>query len=95
MPHEKMELELELEGVYFTGSNISGNTLGYNPDARIVYPEVARERVRRPTLNAPSNQSPASLQVVVEKVSLLLNKADDFTPLLLYMFGSMEIHSCG
>ena len=38
MPHEKMEIEC----VYFTGSNFSGNNLGYNPDAGIVYLEVTR-----------------------------------------------------
>ena len=89
MPHEKMELE----GGYFTSIDFSGNTLGYNIDTRIMYLEVARERARRPTSNAPSNRSPASLQVVVKRVSLLLNKANDFTPLLLHTFWKIEIHS--
>ena len=73
MPHKKMELE----GVYFTGSDFTGNTLGFNPDAGIVYLETAREMARRPMSNAPSNRSLASLQVVVKRVSLLLNKNDD------------------
>ena len=90
MSHEKMELE----GVYFTCSNFSGNILGYNPNARIVYPEVAREKARRPTLNAPSNLSPASLQVAVKRVSLLLNKSEGYTPLVMHTFGRLEIHSC-
>ena len=90
MRHEKMELE----GVYFCGSDFSGNTLGFNPHAGTIYPEVGREKARRLTSNAPSNRSPASLQVVVKRVSLLLNKPDDFTPLVLHTFGRMEIYSC-
>ena len=90
MPHEKMELE----SVYFTGSNFTGNTFGFNPGTGIVYPEVVREMARRSTLNAPSNQSLAGLQVVVKRVSLLLNKDDNFTPLVLRTFGRTETHSC-
>ena len=76
MPQEKMELE----GVYFTGGNFSGNNLGYNPDFRTVYLEVVRERTRRPTSNAPSNLTQDSLQVVVKRVSLLLKKTLRITP---------------
>ena len=61
MPHKKTELE----GVYFTGSNFSGNNLGYNPDFEILYPDVVCERARRPTSNAPRNLIPDSLQGVV------------------------------
>ena len=80
-------------GVYFTGNNFSSNNLGYNPNVGIVYPEAARKRARRPTLNTPSDLSPASLQVAVKRVSLLLNKPEDYTPLVMHMFGKMEIHS--
>ena len=55
---------------------------------------VTPEMARRPTSNVPSNRSPASLLVVVKRISLLLNKAKDFTLLVLYYFGRMVIHSC-
>ena len=89
MPHGKMKLE----GVYFTSSNLSGNNLGYNPDFGIVYLEVARERARRPTSNAPSNLTPDSLQVAVKRVNMLLNKPEDYTPMVVDTFGRIEINS--
>ena len=62
MPHEKVEFEF----VYFTGSNMGANIQGYNPDARIIRVEAAREEARRPTSNAPSNLTQDSLSVVVK-----------------------------
>ena len=38
MPDQK----IELEHVYFYGSDFIGNCLGFNPDAGLVYPVVAR-----------------------------------------------------
>ena len=80
--------------MHFCSSDFIGNNLGYNPDTGLVYPVVAREMARRPTSNAPTNRGPASLQVVVKRVSLLLDKPNDFTPLVLHTFRRMEIHSC-
>ena len=37
MSHDKIEIEC----VYFTGSNFSGNNLGFNSDPKRVYPKVA------------------------------------------------------
>ena len=51
IPHEKMELE----HVYFYDSNFTGNILGFNPNAGLVYPEVTRKIARRPTSIAPTN----------------------------------------
>ena len=45
MPHEKMELK----HVYFCASDFIGNCLGFNPDAGLVYPVVAREMARTAT----------------------------------------------
>ena len=89
VPDEKMELE----HVFFTGNDFNGNCLGYNSDAGLVYPVVKREMARRATSKAPSNRSPASLEIVVKRVTLLLDKPYDFTPLILHTFGRMEIHS--
>ena len=85
MLHEKMELE----HVYFCGRYFFSNNHGFNPNVGIVYPKVARERARRPTSNVPTNQGPASLQVVGKRVSLLLNKPDDVTLLVLHTFERM------
>ena len=69
MPHEKMELECE----FFTGSQFSGNNLGFNPDPGRVHPEVAREMKRRPTSNAPNNKNRESLEVAVKRIRKLLD----------------------
>ena len=49
---------------------------------------------RRPTSNAPSNLSPESLQVAVKRVSMLLDKPQEYTRTVLDTFGKMGIHSC-
>ena len=90
MHHDNMGVEC----VYFTGINFSCNNLSFNPDPEKVYPEVAREMARRPTLNAPSNSSSQRFQVAVKRVSLLLNKPQDYTPMVLDTFEKMDIHSC-
>ena len=90
MPNENMVLE----HVYFCGREFIGNSLGYNPDAGLVYPVVARKMARRKTSNAPTNRSPANSEVLIKRVNLLLNKPHDFIPLILHTFGRMEIHSC-
>ena len=90
MPHEKAEVEV----VYFSGSDFGGNIQGYNPDTGIIYPEVAREMTRRPTSNAPSNVTQDSLQVVVKRVSLLLNKPEGYTQTVIDTFGRIGIRSC-
>ena len=90
MPHKK----IELEHAYFCDSDFIGNCLGFNADTGLVYPVVAREISRRATSNTPINRGTASLQVVVKRVSLLLDKPHDFIPLILHTFRRMEIHSC-
>ena len=61
MLHKKVELE----GEFFTGSDFPGNICGYNPNPELVYVTVLREKKRRPTSNAPNNESKESLEVVV------------------------------
>ena len=85
---------MNLESAYFIGSNFSGNNLGYNLDFGIVYPEVAREWARRPPSNVPSNLTLDSLQVVVKRFSLLLNKSEDYAPMVVDTFGRIVIYSC-
>ena len=87
MPHEKGEMEV----VYFTGSDFGGKIQGYNPDAGIVRPEVAREMARRPTSNAPSNLTQDSLKVVVNRVCLLLYKPEGYTQSVMDTFGRIGI----
>ena len=87
-------VRIELEHIYFCGSNFIGNNLGYNPNVSLVYPVVTRKMARRSTSKAPSNQGPASLEVVVKRVSLLLDKPCDLTPLILHTLVRMDIHSC-
>ena len=89
-----LDEKMELKYVYFTGSDFIGNRLGFNPDAGLVYPVVTREMARRTTSTALFNRSTASLEVVVKRVSSLVNKPHDFTPLILHIFGRIEIHSC-
>ena len=89
MPSEKMELE----GIFFTNSDFSGNTLGFNPEPRRVYPEVAREMKRIPTSNVPINLSPESLIVTVKRVSEMLNNNQAYITMILDMYGKMGIKS--
>ena len=88
--HEKAELEF----VYFTGSNMGANIQGYNPDARMVRPEAAREEARRLTSNAPSNLIQNSLNVVVKRVCLLLGKPKEYVQSVIDTFGSIGIRCC-
>ena len=70
MAHKKVELEME----YFTGSDFLGNVCGYNLYPERVHASVSGDMKRRPTSNAPNNESKESLEVVVRRVSELLNK---------------------
>ena len=89
-PHKK----IELEGVNFTGSNFSGDNLGYNSNLVILYPKLTLENARRPTSNTLSNIISDSLQVVVKRVSILLNKPEDYTLMVVNTFRRIRIHSC-
>ena len=71
---EKMEDERE----YFCGSDQLGNVHGFNPNPGRVHPPAAREMLRRPTSNAPSNKCKESLGVVVRRISELTKKENDF-----------------
>ena len=74
MPHEKLELEI----VYFSVSNFSDNNMGFNMDPGRISPEIARERARRPTSNAPATTTEVNLEVIVRRVALLLNKPEGY-----------------
>ena len=87
MAHEKVELEF----VYFTGSNMGANIQGYNPDARMLRAEAAREEARRLTSNVPSNLTQYSLNVVVKRVCLLLGKPEEYVQSVIDTFGRIRI----
>ena len=59
-----------------------------------IYPEMAREIGRRPTSNAPSNNTNVSLGVVVRRVALLLNKPEGYVQPVLDTFDRIGIRSC-
>ena len=90
MPYEKSEVEI----VYFSGSNYSDNIMGFNMHPERVYPEVAREMARRPTSNAPSNNAAISLDVIVRRVTLLLNKPEGYVQPVLDTFHRIGIRNC-
>ena len=89
MPHEKAELE----GEFFTGSDFPGNICGFNPNLERVYATVLREKKKRPTSNAPDNESKESLEVVVQRGCELLIKGQSHTELVLESFVKMNINS--
>ena len=70
MPHKKEDLEDE----FFTGSDFQGNIYWYNLNPKRVHATVLRENKRRPTSNAPDNESKKSLEVVIQRVSEILTK---------------------
>ena len=90
MPHEKAEVEV----VYFSGSDYNDNIIGFNMNPEIVFPEVARERARRPTSNAPGNTTNVSLEVIVRRVALLLNKPEGYVQPVLDTFHRIGIRNC-
>ena len=51
----------KMEGEFSTGSDWLGNIHRFNPNPGSVHPPAAREMLRRPTSNAPSNKSKESL----------------------------------
>ena len=59
-----------------------------------VYPKVARKRVRRLTSNTPANTTEVSLEVVVRRVALLLNKPEGYVQPVLDTFHMIGIRSC-
>ena len=65
------------------------NICGYNPNPERVHASVSREKKRRPTSNAPDNESKESLEVVVQRVSELLDKEESCTELVLETFIKM------
>ena len=91
MAHEKAEHEFEFE--FFTGSDFPRNVCGYNPNPERIYTAVSREQKRRPTSNAPDNESKESLGVDVQRVSELLTKEESYTELVLESFIKMDIKS--
>ena len=68
--------------------------MGFNMDPGRIYPEVARERARIPTSNAPANTTEVSLEVVVRRVALLLNKPEGYVQPVLDTFHRIGIRSC-
>ena len=80
-----------MEIVYFSGSDFSDNNMGFNMDPGRVYPEVVRERARRPTSNAPANTTKVSLEVVIRRVALLLNKPEGYVQPVLDTFHRIDI----
>ena len=82
MAHKKAELEFE----FFTGSAFPGKVCGYNSNPKKVHPAVLREKKRRPTSNAPDNESKEILEIVVQRVSELLNKGQSHIELVLETF---------
>ena len=98
MAHKKAELEIK----FFTGSDFLGNIYGNNSYPERVHVSVSRGKKRRPTSNAPNNESKESLEVVVRRISKLLNKENEFgvrsgnqtyTDLVLDTFVKMDIKS--
>ena len=69
MPHKKTEDEQP----YFTGSDCNSIIHGFNMNPTRVYPEVACEMSRRPTSNAPGNDTKDSLGAVLRRVGLLIH----------------------
>ena len=68
MIHEKMEAE----AIYFTGSDYSGNSYGFNMYPDRVHPAALREHERRSTSPAHDNNSKESLEEVIQRVCKLL-----------------------
>ena len=56
-----MSDRMELETMFFAGSNFKRNKHGFNINHRMIYPEQVGEIRRRLTSNAPSNLSEESL----------------------------------
>ena len=81
MSHEKLDVEI----LYFSGSDFSENNMGFNMNSGRIYPEVASERARIPTSNAPANTTEISLEVVIRRVALLLNKPEGYVQPVLYL----------
>ena len=90
MPNEKAEVE----HVYFCGSDYNNNIQGFDMNPGRVHPEVAREMARRPTSNAPSNNTDVSLEVIVRRVALLLNKPEGYVQPVLDAFHKIGIRNC-
>ena len=89
MPNKKAELE----GGFFTGSDFPRNICRFNPNPERVHATVLREKKRRPTSNAPDNESKKSLEVAVQRVSELLTKGQSHVELVLKLFVKMNIRS--
>ena len=90
MPHKKAEEEQP----YFTGSNCNSIIHGFNMNLTKVYLEVARKMARKPTSNAPGNDTENSLGVVVRIVGLLLNKPEGYVQPVFDTFHQIGIRSC-
>ena len=90
MLHEKAEVEV----VYFSGSDYNDNIMGFKMNPERVFPELARERARRPTSNAPSNTTDVSLEMIVRRVALLLNKPEGYVQPVLDTFHRIGIRNC-
>ena len=89
MPHKKVELE----GIFFTGSDFVGNIIGSNFHPKREYPTVLREHKRRLTSSAPDNESKESLEVVVQRVSKFLLLLLSHVELVLRNLIKMKIKS--
>ena len=58
-----------------------------------IYPEVACEKARRLTSNVPANTTEVNMEVVVRRVSLLLNKPEGYVQPVLDIFHRVGIRS--
>ena len=77
----------------FTGSNFPRNDCGYNLNLGRVHTLVAREMKRRPTSNALNIKSKESLNIVVKRVSKLLDNNQSHTELVMESLNKMIINS--
>ena len=64
--------KLELETIFFTGSDFRGNVQGFNINPGMIYLEQAGEIRRRSTSNLPSNLSEESLVVLAKRAGELM-----------------------
>ena len=92
MTSDRMDLEM----VFFSGSNYRGNIHGFDMNPGTIHPERARKLARRQTSNAPNNRSGESLVVSAKRASELMQNVGDIRPfarILLRTYQRMNIMS--
>ena len=88
--------KMELETIFFNGSNYQGNIHGFSMNHGIIYTERPQEIGRRQTSNAPNSLSEDSLIVSVKRASELTQNnrtVRPFTMMLLKTYRRMGIMS--